>query len=127
MRFRFIFDGGLAVSVSMLLAALTNDYIPWRDVKGQDGVVILAGMLLFPSAIAMYGGTRMILAAYEAYQKKKQEREQERIEYEDSLIERGREQERERMESGLEAVLANMSEAERDEVLRFIRGQPASR
>ena len=123
----------------MILAALTNDYIPWGDVKGQDGVVILAGMLLFPSDTAVYGGTRMIFAAYEAYLEKKQEREQKRKEYENALIERGRKQgleqgleqgrkqERERMESGLEAVLANMSEAERDEVLRFIRGQSASR
>ena len=123
----------------MILAALTNDYIPWGDVKGQDGVVILAGMLLFPSATVVYGGTRMIFAAYEAYLEKKQEREQKRKEYENALIERGRKQgleqgleqgrkqERERMESGLEAVLANMSEAERDEVLRFIRGQSASR
>ena len=126
----------------MILAALTNDYIPWGDVKGQDGVVILAGMLLFPSATVVYGGTRMIFAAYEAYLEKKQEREQKRKEYENALIERGRKQgleqgrergleqgrkqERERVESGLEAVLANMSEAERDEVLRFIRGQPAS-
>ena len=143
MFLRFIFDGGLAVSVSMLLAALTNDYIPWGDVKGQDGVVILAGMLLFPSAIVMYGGTRMIFSAYEAYKEKKQKREQERIEYENALMERGRKQgleqgrkqgleqgrkqERERMEGGIEAVLANMSEVERGEILRFIRGRPESR
>ena len=113
---RFIFDGGLAVSVSMLLAALTNDCMPWKDVQEQDGVVILAGILLFPTAVVMYGGAKMIFAAYEEYKKKRQERE-------DALFK----QERERVEGRLGPVLADMSESERDRILRLVRGEPDAR
>lgn len=116
MGLRFIFDGGLAVSVSVLLAALTNDCVPWKDVQEQDGVVILAGILLFPTAVVMYGGAKMIFAAYEEYKKKRQERE-------DALFK----QERERVEGRLGPVLADMSESERDRILRLVRGEPDAR
>ncbi len=68
--FRLFVDGGLAVSVSMLMAVLINDYLPLKDVQGQDGVVILFRMLLCPCALLLYGGTRVIFAAYEAHKKK---------------------------------------------------------
>ncbi len=100
----------------MLLAALTNDCMPWKDVQEQDGVVILAGILLFPTAAVMYGGAKMIFAAYEEYRKKRQKRE-------DELVR----QERERVEGELGPVPATMTEADRDEVLKVVRGEPVAR
>ena len=58
----------------------------------------------------------MIFAAYEEYRKKRQKRE-------DELVR----QERERVEGELGPVPATMTEADRDEVLKVVRGEPVAR
>ena len=79
------FDGATSVSASMLLsvavnacafcngflllgylAALTN-----RD----DGIIITATLLLFPTTAALYGASRMFFAAKEAAERKARERQ----------------------------------------------------
>ena len=78
------FDGSIAVSFSMLLAALLK---LWKGTAGwplvgqlhqmtqwEDGVIIVATLLLFPTALALYGGFTMFFAAKEAVEKRAMER-----------------------------------------------------
>ena len=78
------FDGSIAVSFSMLLAALLK---LWKGAAGwplvgqlhqmtqwEDGVIIVATLLLFPTALALYGGFAMFFAAKEAIEKRAMER-----------------------------------------------------
>ena len=78
------FDGSIAVSFSMLLAALLK---LWKGAAGwplvgqlhqmtqwEDGVIIVATLLLFPTALALYGGFAMFFAAKEAVEKRAMER-----------------------------------------------------
>ena len=73
-------DGSISVSGSMLLAALIRS-CQWcegiwllgflKELSEQDtGLVVVATLLLFPTAIAVYGGIRMWFAAKEAVEKK---------------------------------------------------------
>ena len=78
------FDGSIAVSFSMLLAVLLK---LWKGAAGwplvgqlhqmtqwEDGVIIVATLLLFPTALALYGGFTMFFAAKEAIEKRAMER-----------------------------------------------------
>ena len=78
------FDGSIAVSFSMLLAALLK---LWKGAAGwplvgqlhqmtqwEDGVIIVATLLLFPTALTLYGGFTMFFAAKEAVEKRAMER-----------------------------------------------------
>ena len=78
------FDGSIAVSFSMLLAVLLK---LWKGAAGwplvgqlhqmtqwEDGVIIVATLLLFPAALALYGGFAMFFAAKEAVEKRAMER-----------------------------------------------------
>ena len=78
------FDGSIAVSFSMLLAALLK---LWKGAAGwplvgqlhqmtqwEDGVIIVATLLLFPAALTLYGGFAMFFAAKEAVEKRAMER-----------------------------------------------------
>ena len=78
------FDGSIAVSFSMLLAVLLK---LWKGAAGwplvgqlhqmtqwEDGVIIVATLLLFPTALALYGGFAMFFAAKEAIEKRAMER-----------------------------------------------------
>lgn len=78
------FDGSIAISASMLLAALLRGCVGCnglpvlghlhRMTGWDDGVIIVATMLLFPSAAMMYGGLKLYFAAREAVRKEFQER-----------------------------------------------------
>ena len=88
-----IFDGSVSVSASMLLSVLISRCdacagIPvigfLKELTGQeDGIIIVATLLLFPTTAALYGVFRMIFAAKEAVEKK--------------AMARGRQAERERI------------------------------
>ena len=78
------FDGSIAVSFSMLLAALLK---LWKGAAGwplvgqlhqmtqwEDGVIIVATLLLFPTALTLYGGFTMFFAAKEAVENRAMER-----------------------------------------------------
>ena len=80
---RFV-DGALAISVSMLLAALLRDCLScggW-PVLGylhglaarDDGVIIVGTMLLFPTTAAIYGGIKVFFAAREAVRREAREK-----------------------------------------------------
>ena len=104
---RFI-DGSLAVSVSMLIAVSVS-YCQacvglWgiAFLKGlterDDGVIILATLLLFPATLALYGVLQMWFAAKEAVEKRATERGRRE----------GRQEERERIGQALAELGINL-------------------
>ena len=107
------FDGSIAVSFSMLLAVLLK---LWKGAAGwplvgqlhqmtqwEDGVIIVATLLLFPTALALYGGFAMFFAAKEAVEKRAMERGRQvgRQEGRQEGIQEGRDAERERISKTL--------------------------
>ncbi len=107
------FDGSIAVSFSMLLAVLLK---LWKGAAGwplvgqlhqmtqwEDGVIIVATLLLFPAALALYGGFAMFFAAKEAVEKRAMERGRRvgREEGRQEGIQEGMEAERERISKTL--------------------------
>ena len=93
---RFI-DGSLAVTASMAIAVVISSCRPCSGVWGigffkgladkDDGVIILATLLLFPTTLGLYGVLQMWFAAREAVEKR--------------ATERGRRDERERIRKAL--------------------------
>ena len=93
---RFV-DGALAISVSMLLAALLRDCLScggWPVLgylhglaSRDDGVIIVGTMLLFPTTAIIYGGIKVFFAAREAVRRESREK--------------GRQEERERIRKEL--------------------------
>ena len=92
-----IFDGSVSVSASMLLSVIISRCdacagIPvigfLKELTGQeDGIIIVATLLLFPTTAALYGVFRMFFAAKEAVEKKAMARG----------LQAGRKEERERI------------------------------
>ena len=80
---RFV-DGALAISVSMLLAALLRDCLSCGSwpVLGylhglaarDDGVIIVGTILLFPTTATIYGGIKVFFAAREAVRRESREK-----------------------------------------------------
>ena len=79
-----MFDGSVSVSVSMSLAALIKVWDGAADqpvigllhemTRWDDGVIIVATLLLFPTSITLYGVFAMIFAAKEAVEKRARNR-----------------------------------------------------
>ena len=79
-----LFDGSIALTLSMLLAVLLRVWegaASWpvigtlhRITQWEDGVIIVATLLLFPTALALYGGFRMYFAAKAAADRRARER-----------------------------------------------------
>ena len=78
------FDGTASVSMSMLLAILLSQCafcvgVPLLDrlialTQRDDGIIMTATLLLFPTAMVLYGGSKMFFAAKEAVERKARER-----------------------------------------------------
>ena len=93
-------DGSASVSASALIAVLVNTSSFLAGLWGleilhelsnqEDGVIIVASLLLFPSTFIIYGVARVIFAAKEAVERK--------------AMEKGQKAERERIERELEAL-----------------------
>ena len=109
---RFV-DGALAISISMLLAALLRDCLScggW-PVLGylhglaarDDGVIIVGTMLLFPTTATIYGGIKVFFAAREAVRREAREkgRQEGRQEGIREGLQEGRQEERERIRKEL--------------------------
>ena len=79
-----LFDGSIALTLSMLLAVLLRVWegaASWpvigtlhRITQWEEGVIIVATLLLFPTALALYGGFRMYFAAKAAADRRARER-----------------------------------------------------
>ena len=97
------FDGSVSISISMLLAVAINSCAPCGQLpvldwlKGltqqEDGIIIAATLLLFPTTAALYGGFKVFFAAKEAVERKARAKGQ---------VE-GRKEERERIQRELAA------------------------
>ena len=118
------FDGSVAISVSMLLAVLPRvcpgcDGLPvlgqlHRLTRWDDGVIIVATLLLFPTAGALFGGLAVFFAAREAvhgYFLERGRREG---------LKAGRKAERERIEKALAARGAPLT----PEQVEILAGEP---
>ena len=78
------FDGAASVSVSMLLSVAVDvcaicNSLPVLGylealTKRDDGIIITATLLLFPTTAALYGVFKMFFAAKEAVERKARER-----------------------------------------------------
>ena len=79
----FFLDGSASISFSMLLALLL--YAGWCDglpvlgwlaevTRRDNGVIIVASLLLFPCTLVLYGGLRMFFAAKEAAERRARRR-----------------------------------------------------
>ena len=76
---RFL-DGAVSISISMLVAVLVADCahcgqmpaLGWLKglTEREDGIIIVATLLLFPTTAALYGGFKVLFAAKEAVEKK---------------------------------------------------------
>ena len=74
------FDGAVSISISMLSAVLVADCalcgqlpaLSWLKglTEREDGIIIVATLLLFPTTAALYGGSKVFFAAKEAVEKK---------------------------------------------------------
>ena len=110
---RFL-DGSVSISISMLLAVALNYCascagVPvlgfLHELSHRDNGIIIVGTVLLPTTAMFYGGAKMFFAAKEEYERRKAQREAERLrqneDYEMRLTERGRQagiqQERQRV------------------------------
>lgn len=114
------FDGAASISASMLLSIAVNacafcNGLPLlgylKDLTDrEDGIIITATLLLFPTTAALYGVFKMFFAAKEAAERKARERrrqDQERRRQDRELgrqegIKAGQRTERERISAALE-------------------------
>ncbi len=114
------FDGAASISASMLLSVGLNicvfcDSLPILGyleelTNREDGIIITATLLLFPTTATLYGVFRMFFAAKEAAERKARERRRQERERERQTHERGRREgikagrrtERERISAALE-------------------------
>ena len=74
------FDGAVSISISMLVAVLVADCalcgqlpaLGWLKglTEREDGIIIVATLLLFPTTAALYGGFKVFFAAKEAVEKR---------------------------------------------------------
>ena len=104
-------DGSASISASALIAVLLNIFPYLAGIWGlgflhgltnkDDGVKIVASLLLFPSTFIIYGVARMIFAAKEAVERKAMEKGRKEGRQE------GQQAERERIERELVALEKN--------------------
>ena len=110
-----LFDGSIALTISMLLAVLLRVWegaVNWpvvgslhRITQWEDGVIIVATLLLFPTALTLYGGSAMIFAAKQAVDNWAYQRAQKKLEEGRVLgVEEGVVKERERIMKVLEVL-----------------------
>ncbi len=105
------FDGAVSISISMLVAVLVTDCalcgqlpaLGWLKglTEREDGIIIVATLLLFPTTAALYGGFKVFFAAKEAVEKRA--RAKGKIEGKAEGKAEGRKEERERIQRELAA------------------------
>ena len=116
------FDGSVSISVSMLLAVLVDGCtlcgrLPVLSLlknltEREDGTIIVATLLLFPTTAALYGGFTVFFAAKEAVEKRAKEKGRQEGRQE------GRQAERERINK----VLAEAGVTLTPEIIRKLAG-----
>ncbi len=99
-------DGAASISASMLVAVLINVIPSLAGLWGlgflqeltnkQDGMIVVATLLLLPTSFVVYGVSQVIFAAKEAVEKRAMEKGRK------VGLEEGRQEERERIAQALE-------------------------
>ena len=99
-------DGAASISASMLVAVLINVIPSLAGLWGlgflqeltnkQDGMIVVATLLLLPTSFVVYGVSQVIFAAKEAVEKRAMEKGRK------VGLEEGRQEERERIGQALE-------------------------
>ena len=97
-------DGAASISASMLVSVLLNVIPSFAGLWGlgffqeltnkQDGMIVVATLLLLPTSFAVYGVSQVIFAAKEAVERRAMEKGRKA----------GEQAERERLRQGLEAL-----------------------
>ena len=97
-------DGAASISASMLVSVLLNVILSFAGLWGlgflqeltnkQDGMIVVATLLLLPTSFVVYGVSQVIFAAKEAVEKRAMEKGRKA----------GEQAERERLRQGLEAL-----------------------
>ena len=116
-------DGSISVSGSMLLAVLIHHCQSCNGIwligfvkeltDKSAGLIVVATLLLFPTAVAVYGGVHLFFAAKEAVEKREREK--------------GRKEERERIRQAIVQVLEERGILLPDEeIARILDGKPTS-
>lgn len=103
-------DGAASISASMLVAVLINTIPAFAGFWGlgflqeltnkQDGMIVVATLLLLPTSFVVYGVSQVIFAAKEAVEKRAMEKGR-RAGVQEGM-EKGRQEERERIVQALE-------------------------
>ena len=117
-------DGAASISASMLVAVLINVTPSLVGVWGlaflqeltnkQDGMIVVATLLLLPASFAVYGVSQVIFAAKEAVERRAMEKGRK------VGLEEGRQEERERIVQALEQHGVEIP----PEVARMLNGEP---
>ena len=127
-------DGSLSISGSMLLSVLIN-YCQscngvWllgflKDLSDKNaGLIVVATLLLFPTAAVIYGGVHLFFAAKEAFERR--QRRLREAAHEAGLAEgqqEGRKEERKRISQALEQQGIDIT----PEIARILEGGPEQR
>ena len=119
-------DGSLSVSGSMLLAVLINYCQSCNGIwligflkeltDKSAGLIVVATLLLLPTAVLVYGGIRMFFAAKEAFERKQRK-------LREAAREEARQEERERIGQALDREGITIT----PELARILEGAPENR
>lgn len=112
-------DGAASVSASMLVSVLLNVIPSFAGLWGlgflqeltnkQDGLIVVATLMLLPTSFAVYGVSQVIFAAKEAVERRAMEKGR-RVGIQEGRqegIQEGEQTERERIEKGLAELEEN--------------------
>ena len=132
-------DGSLSVSGSMLLAVLINycqscDGI-WligflKELSDKSaGLIVVATLLLFPTAVAVYGGVHLFFAAKEAFERRQRKlreaaREAGLEEGRQEGRQEGQREERKHIGQAVEALRRRGVSITQEEIARILEGEP---
>ena len=127
-------DGSLSISGSMLLSVLINHCQSCNGVwllgflkelsNKNDGLIVVATLLLFPVATVIYGGIRMFFAAKEAFERKQRKlREAAR----EAGLQEGQQQGRQEERKRIGRALADQGITITPEIARILNDESAPR
>ena len=129
------FDGAVSVSIGMFLAVLLAEcnrceglailgYLNALTAR-DNGIIIVATLLLFPTAIALYGGLTMFFAAREAAKEwvEKRAMKRGRLMGREEGRQEGREQGQQAERERIERVFAQRGVPLTPEQLRILNGE----
>ena len=88
------------------------------------GMIVVATLLLFPTAVAIYGGVHVFFAAKEAFERKQRKLRQAARE---AGLEEGQQKERKRIGQAVEALTERGVPITQEEIARILEGESEQR